>query len=108
MAKKPGWSALRHHFTDERERMQAALPDGWRCDLSLASYSHGSVPTYGVTLENDDEKIRVYGSGVDPSSALADAREKVMAEYGRRGKTPRLASAEVKPAALPPKRRALT
>lgn len=104
MAKKPDWSALRHHFTDERERLQAMLPDGWRCDLSLASYSHGSVPTYGVTLEHDEENIRVYGSGVDPSSALAEAREKVLAEYKRRGAAPRLAKAE--PVAILAKRRA--
>ncbi len=91
------------------ERIQATLPDGWRCDLSLASYSHGSVPTYGVALEHDSDNIRTYGSGSSPADALEEARRKVQAEYEKRAKTPRLtAPADVKPAALPPKRKALT
>ena len=101
MSKRTDWSEFRHRLTDERERMQAKLPDDWRCDLSIASYSHGSVPSYHVSIEHDGYAVRVYGTGTDPASAFAQAVEKMRADMERRSKSPRLAAAEVKPAALP-------
>lgn len=107
MAKRTDFADYRYRLSDERQRLQDLCPAGMRVYVSLTCYCW-SMPAYTVGISWDSHDIAGHGEGMTPALAFEKAKADLQKKYEDGAKTPRLVMAEVKPAALPPKRRALT
>ena len=95
MARKIDWMDFAHALDKQRAEMQDALPEGFVCCLTLASYEYGGG-RFSVSLWHRDkaQDLRGYGDGNTPAKAMAAAKEDLAKNLAERSKRPRLESAK--------------